>query len=222
MSSQQESSQRNEAAAREVFRGPGGVILWWVWLAVAVASLADLAVQGRDHTSAVAAAAVVAVTGIMYGCALWPKIVADADGVTVANPLREHQVPWGAVERVDTVGAVRVHCVAVPGAARGKIVNSWAVQSSPRVAAKREMAGRAGGRARRRGAEPVGYGRAPARPPHVRDQTAAESVALHLHERAEQARQSGAAGGRPVSHWAWKPIIAMLAPLALLAAVVLL
>src|SRR5262245_66375372 len=76
---------------------------------------------------------VAAITGLVYGCAFRPRIVADAGGITVENPLRDHRVPWGTVEKVDAVHAVRVHCTPAPGASKGQIVNSWAVQYSPRA-----------------------------------------------------------------------------------------
>ena len=43
----------------QTFRSPTALIIWWVWLLFAVANLIDLAVQGRDHESLVAAAILV-------------------------------------------------------------------------------------------------------------------------------------------------------------------
>lgn len=221
MSSQHEPPEGNALPARKVFRSPGGVILWWVWVVVAAVSLIVLAVQGRDHASAVAAAVVVAVTGVLYGCALRPSVIAGAEGITVANPLREHLIPWGAVDKVDTAGALRVHCAPSPGAARGKIFYSWAVQNTARSALKRDMADRrAERRLGRMTGGPLPYGQAPGRPAGAADQTA-ESVARQLGKWADQARQAGPAAGRPTVRWAWKPIIIMLVPLAVLVAVAL-
>ena len=56
------SSQRDEAGAREVFRSPGSLVLWWAWIVIAVATLADVAVQGSGRSAAVAALIVVALT----------------------------------------------------------------------------------------------------------------------------------------------------------------
>src|SRR5262249_56372605 len=44
-----------------------------------------------------------------------------------------------AVVKVDVVNAVRVHCTPAPGADRGKVLYSWAVQSSPRSARRAAM-----------------------------------------------------------------------------------
>lgn len=215
------SSQQDQAGGREVFRSPGSVILWWAWIVIAVAALADVAVQGSGHSAAVAAVLVAAVTGVMYGCALRPRVVADAGGITVENPLRDHRVRWGAVTKVDAVNALRVHCAAAPGASQGAIVHSWAVQSSPRSArtaqlrSRRRAQQRSGREAQQR---PDGYGRHPAQAPRP---NAAESAAQQLNERAQREREAGAAGGPPQARWAWASIAAMTVPLAALIVVAL-
>jgi Bacterial PH domain len=137
MLSRQQASEKDPATEREVFRSPGGMVLSWAWVVIAVAVLADLAVQGRDHAALVAAAVVLAVSGIVYACAWRPRIVAGSGGVTVVNPLRDHRVPWGSVAKVDVVTAVRVHCEPASGASsRRKVVHSWAVQAAPRASFK--------------------------------------------------------------------------------------
>jgi hypothetical protein len=172
------SSQQGLAGDREVFRGAGSVVLWWVWVLIAIGTLIDLAVQGRDHSAVVMAALVTAITGAVYGCALRPRIVADAGGITVENPLRDHHAPWGVVDKVDTVYAVRVHCAPGPGASKGKIFHSWAMQSSPRSAragqrrGRRSMTQEAGG--------PAGYGRYPGQAQEALRRTPAEFAAHQL------------------------------------------
>lgn len=212
------SSQQNLAGDRQVFRSPGSLILWWAWVVIAIAAVIDLAVQGRDHSAVVMAVLVVAITGGVYGCALRPRIVADAGGITVENPLRDHHVPWGAVAKVDAVNAVRVHCVAAPGASKGKIIYSWAVQSSPRSA--RHARARAQ-RATRQAARPAGYGRYPAEAQEALRRTPAEFAAHQLDERAQRERGAGAEDGRPEARWAWASIAAMAVPLAALIVVAL-
>ena len=127
MLSQQASSRKDPDSEREVFRGAGSAVLSWAWFVVAVIILVDLAVQGRDHAAVVTAVFVLGITGVVYACAWRPKIVADSGGITVMNPVRDYQVPWTAVSKVDVVNAVRVHCEPAPGAARGKVLYSWAV-----------------------------------------------------------------------------------------------
>ncbi len=229
---QQESSRKDPDSDREVFRSAGSIVLSWAWLLVAVITLIDLAVQGRDHAAAVTAVLILAISAVVYGCAWRPRIVADSTGITVANPLRDHRVPWGAVTNVDVVNSVRVHCTPAPGAATGKILYSWAVQASPssaRRAARR--AGLSGQRPRLTrsrysrmepppGASP-GYAQIPGPARDVLDRTSAEFTAGRLAERAQHARAAGAAGGQPVAHWAWQPIAAMVLSVAVLIIVVL-
>ena len=136
------SLKQDRAGDREVFRSTGSLTLWWLWAVFAVITLIDLIVQGTGRSAVIMAVLVIAITALVYGCALRPRIVADAGGITVENPLRDHRVPWGAVEKVDAVHAVRVRCVAAPAASKGKIINSWAVQSSPRAARAAEYRSR--------------------------------------------------------------------------------
>jgi hypothetical protein len=210
------SSQQDLAANREVFRSGGSFVLWWVWVVIAIVALIDLAIQAHSHSALVMAVLVVAITGAVYACALRPRIVADAGGITVENPLRDHRVPWGAVEKVDAVNAVGVHCVAAPGAGKGKTVHSWAVQSSPRSAQKAQYRAR-----RAQAGHSAGYGRYPAEAQEALRRTLAESTALQLNERARRERAAGAAAGQPETRWAWAPIAAMAVPLAVLIVVVL-
>jgi PH (Pleckstrin Homology) domain-containing protein len=218
------SSQQDQAGGREVFRSPGSAILWWAWVVIAVAALADVAVEGSGRSAAIAAVLVAAVTGVMYGCALRPRVVADAGGITVENPLRDHRVRWGSVAKVDAVNALRVHCAAAPGASKGTIVHSWALQSSPRSAraAQLRASRRAQQRARREAQQrPGGYGRHPAQAGQAPRPGAAETAAQRLDERARREREAGAAGGPPETRWAWASIAAMAVPLAALIVVAL-
>ena len=56
----------------QTFRSPTAVVVWWVWLLFAAANLIDLAVQGRDHESLVAAAILLMATGVAYVTAQRP------------------------------------------------------------------------------------------------------------------------------------------------------
>ncbi len=114
----------------QTFRSPTAVVVWWVWLLFAAANLIDLAVQGRDHLSLVAAAIVVLATGMAYVTAQRPRIVADSSGITVVNPLRDHHVGWAGVTKVDLADLLRVHCRGEPG--QEKIIHAWAVHYSRR------------------------------------------------------------------------------------------
>ena len=100
-----------------------------MWLLFAVANWIDLAVQGRDHTSAVAAAILLLATGAAYVTAQRPRIIADEAGVTIRNPLRDHRIGWAGVARVDLAGLLRVHC---EWGQHRKVISAWAVPYSKR------------------------------------------------------------------------------------------
>ncbi len=204
MLSQQASSRRDPDSEREVFRSAGSSVLSWAWFVVALIVLIDLAIQGRDHAAVVTAALVLAITGVVYACAWRPKIVADSSGITVINPVRDYQVPWMAVSNVDVVNAVRVHCEPAPGASRGKVLYSWAVQSSPRktrkTALRREVHSQPRPRLTPRprvlqpppGSEPRGYGELPDSAKEALERSSAEFTAGRLAERAQHARRAAA------------------------------
>ena len=134
----------------QTFRSPTAVIIWWVWLLFAAANLIDLAVQGRDHESLVAAAILVMATGVAYVTAQRPRIITSQAGITVVNPLRDHHVGWAGVTEVDLADLLRVHCQLGPG--QTKIIHSWAVHYSRRrklaaqVKARRQAARMGSGR----------------------------------------------------------------------------
>jgi hypothetical protein len=208
--SQQESSRKDPDSEPEVFRSAGSLILSWAWFVVALIILVDLAVQGRDHVAVVTAVVVLVITGIVYACAWRPKIVADSAGISLINPVRDHRVPWLAVVKVDVVNAVRVHCTPAPGAARGKVIYSWAVQSSPRSARKAALRRQAANQPRPRltprprslqpppSAVPK-YGELPDAAKEALDRSSADFIAGRLSERAQHARQAAAraAGAHP-------------------------
>ncbi|HEV2255389.1 MAG TPA: PH domain-containing protein [Streptosporangiaceae bacterium] len=185
----------------QVFRSVTGIIVWWVWVLFAVANLIDLAVQGRDRLSLVAAAILALVTGIAYVTAQRPRIIADTAGVTIVNPLRDHHIGWAGVTKVDLADLLRVHCRRGPDDT--KVVYSWAVHYSRRrkLAAEnkaRRTAARAGsgrssfgtfglenyGHARR----DLGYGSAPGGEAASAAEAEAERVARVLSEYATAAR----------------------------------
>jgi hypothetical protein len=185
----------------QTFRSPTAVVVWWVWLLFAVGNLVDLAVQGRDHLSLVAAATLVVGTGIAYVAAQRPRIIADSAGVTIVNPLRDHHIGWGGVISIDLADLLRVRCRAQ---GRDKAIYSWAVHYSRRRKfaaehrSRREAARAGSGRRSSFGTfglenfgassrEP-GYGRAPDREATSPAEAEAERIARVLNEYATAAR----------------------------------
>ncbi len=194
----------------ETYRSPLALVVWWVWLAFAVANLIDIAVQGRDRLALAAAAALVLVTGLMYVGTFRPRVIATARGIVVRNPLRDHRVPWTSVSSVDVRDLLRVHCAwpeagpeSGPNKGQGqqavqrpenvqrtRIVQAWALQA-PRRAGVRSSVGRYE-LARRS----VGGAAAAAEPPSAVHRKETERIARALSERARRQR-ADAMDGRP-------------------------
>ncbi len=196
-----------------MYRSAPAVVLWWAWLVFAAVNLADIGLQARGHFAAVVAAIIVLITGVMYACALRPRVVADGTGITVANPLRDHQVPWGAVSRVDLRDTLRVHCQR-PGS-KDRVLSSWAIVSSRRSQARAELRTRRGGLLGR--TPPPRYAELPPQARELMRKSPAEFAVAQLSERAaaEQAQEPPA--GPVVVRWAWWPIAAMAVPALALA-----
>jgi PH (Pleckstrin Homology) domain-containing protein len=199
---------------RMVFRLPGALIAWWVWAALAAFTLIDIAVTGRNHTSAVIAVAVVLVTGVMYACALRPRVVADSAAITVHNPLRDHQIPLASVTGVDMAESVRVHTGAEPGAPGDKVIHSWALyaQRRSRIRMEQRLLG-----PRRPPRSPFAAGGFPAASstsdaaPETKLPTA-QVMANQLNELAKNARLKGTPSGPRVVTWAWSSTAAVVVP----------
>jgi Bacterial PH domain len=183
----------------QIFRSPTAVVVWVVWLLFAIGNWIDLAVQGRDHLSVVAAAVLLLATGVAYVTAQRPRIISDEAGVTVRNPLRDHRIGWAGVAEIDLVDLLRVHCAwgGPPGAAPAdrehhKVISAWAIHYSRRRQFAAEAKARRGAR-RSASAVPVGFGRsyasaAPAREPVSGAQADAERIVKLLQARATAAR----------------------------------
>src|SRR5580700_4681606 len=133
----------------KTFRSATAVAIWWVWLLFAAANWIDLAVQGRDKESLVAAAILLLVTGVAYDTAQRPRIIADDAGVTIRNPLRDYRVGWARVTKIDLADVLRVHCDPGLGQPEGftlegneadegrdgkrdKVIGAWSVHYSRR------------------------------------------------------------------------------------------
>jgi hypothetical protein len=216
-------SDASGKASRQTFRSPFAVFAWWLWVLFAVANLIDLAVQGRDHVSVVAAFILLLVTGVVYTTAQRPRVVADDTGMTIINPLREHRAGWGAVAGIDSAGLLRVRCEwplsgGTDTEKMGKrAIYAWAMQPQRRRQAAAQL------RADRRRSRV----RSPARtggpfgtpgPPDTSDQppTAgeAEQVVTVLTALAEQGRAAtaGTPAEPPASTWYWPAFAAIIVP----------
>jgi hypothetical protein len=201
------SDQAVKSSQSKVFRLPGAVVAWWAWVIFAAANLIDLAIQGRSRTAAEIAVALVSITGVVYACALRPRVVADSGAITVVNPLRDHRVPWGSVTGVDLVESVQVHYAPEADAPRVKVIHSWALYARRRRSEFTQ--GRSGRRLPRSSAD--SYGQPPSAET-IRKQTAVQLMATQLDQLARDARERGAAAGPRVVSWAWDAIAAIVIP----------
>jgi hypothetical protein len=220
-------ARQAEPDGRQVFRSPIAALVWWIWVLFAVGNLIDLAVQGRDHLSAVAACSLVVITGIMYATAQRPRVIADDGGLTIVNPLRVHQVGWPAVVGFDSTELLRVRCLWAAGDGTQSDMRAfyaWAVHSSRRRKLAEEM--RAQRRARGGSPRAVRFGSFGAppvdnAPPPAPLGLDVDIVVATLAERAESVRSDAVAvrAEPPVSSWCWPAIAAIAAPALLLAIV---
>ena len=232
---------QHQTGGREVFRLVPPVVLWWVWVAFAVANVADFAIQGASSARfALTVSAILAtVTGLAYALALRPRVVADQVGLTIVNPFRVFHVPWAAIQTVDTGDWVQVHYLPdgdapatpdgdAPGArssAASKKISCWALYVSAR--AKRKAARPP----RRRGnwlrpylpdgfGEETGYARSsrlPEEAKYLASLPVAKAIAVRLDARAGRERARGERVGPVAARWAWPPLAAVTVPaLALL------
>ncbi len=230
-------SDGEDLGDRRVFRSPVAVAIWWLWVLFAVGNLTNLAIQGRDHASLVAAFILLFVTGIVYVTAQRPRIVAGADELTIVNPVRDHRIGWAAVAGADPTDLLRVRCEWPAGDKTARqVIYCWAVHSSRRRQVAAEMRARRqpgpGSRGGFGGAGGFGAGglgwaggfAEPAEPSPEGDPLRVDPsrVIATLTARAERARLDapGAEAAAPASTWDWVSVASVVLPgLALLAAI---
>ena len=212
---------QSQPVEQKTFRLPGAAVAWWAWLIFAFACLVDILVSGRSHLAADIAVTLVFITGLVFACALWPRVVTDSAAITVRNPLRDHRIPWGSVAAVDLRESVQVHCVREPGAKRGKIIYSWALYAHRRNRMRQQLLAQ-GDRRRLPRSALTTYGMTDDTAEKISKQSAAKIMATQLDEMAKEARERGAAAGPRAARWSWQPILAIIAPgIALVLVIVL-
>jgi hypothetical protein len=221
---------KTDAAGRTTFRLNAPLVLWWCWVVFAVGNLLDLAVQSRDWFSLEITAGLLVVTGFMYACALRPRVITDASGLTVRNPFREYHVPWGRMVGVFLGDSVEVQYQQPP--AQPKTIYSWALYSPRRARARAELRMATGMRRsqfnqrqqRRYQVDPsASYGKAPAQAREMSRQHPSHVMAGELGRRCSEAQASEtavAAGGTVVARWAWWSIAGVVVSVAFLVAVI--
>jgi hypothetical protein len=197
---------------QKTFRLPGAAVAWWAWLIFAAVCLLDILISGRNHLAAEIAVALFFITGLVYACALWPRVVTDSAAITVRNPLRDHRIPWGSVAAVDLRESVQVHCVQEPGAKRGKIIYSWALYAQRRNRMRQQMMAQGDNRRRLPRSNITTYGTQQDSAEKISKQSAAKIMATQLDELAKEAREQGVAAGPRIVRWSWQPALAIIVP----------
>jgi len=195
------------AAERKVYRLPGPQVMWWVWVVFVAGNLLDLAIQGHNYESLQISVGLLAVTGLVYACTLRPRVIADAGGVTMINPLRDYRVPWPRISEIYMAESVQFKCSEGEGLS-GKTLHSWALYSPRKARLKADIRGRRWERGA--ASRPGGYGRMPEEGRDAARRTATEFIAKEIDARAKEAVEKGAAGGRVESHWAWWSLFGIL------------
>jgi hypothetical protein len=132
---------KTDEQGRTTFRLTGPLVLWWAWVVFAVVNLLDLVIQSRDWFSLEITGALLVVTGFMYACALRPRVVTDATGVTVRNPFRDYRVPWPCMDGVFLGDSVEIQYRPpdAPPDSEPKTVYAWALYSPRRARARSEL-----------------------------------------------------------------------------------
>jgi Bacterial PH domain len=194
-------------AEKKVYRLPGPQVVWWVWVVFVAGNLLDLAIQGHDYESLQIAVGLLAITGLVYACTLRPRVIADADGLTMINPLRDYRIPWPRIAEIYLAESVQFKCSEGDGAS-GKTLHSWALYSPRKAKMKADIRGRRW----ERGAvsRPGGYGRMPDEGRDAARRSATEFMAKEIDAKAKDAVGRGATGGRVEGHWAWWSLFGIL------------
>ncbi|MFC4531417.1 PH domain-containing protein [Sphaerisporangium dianthi] len=152
----------------QIFRSKIAWVLGWVWIVFAALNTADLVAHGTIPTALVAGAVLAVLTAAVFVGCLRPAILAREDGILVRNPLRNHFVPWKAVDGIHVSHAIIIE-------SGDDSVRCWTPQASARERAKAVRRGSAG--------VPAKAGRYPATQPQVSkaEQSAAEAMAGRTH-----------------------------------------
>jgi hypothetical protein len=224
------SDEKNTAAV--VLKSPGAAIVWWVWLLFAAANLIDLAVQGHDHLSLVAALILLLITGVAYVTARRPGIAIGDNALTIVNALRDHRIDWATITMADTTELLRVRCEWPDGEqTRRRAIYSWAIHTPRRKQLAAELRAKSRGSGGAAGlfglGTPTASARtgqpaiAPASDPFHSDplKLDVDKIAATITQRAEEARAaaSGTRAAAPVSTWNLTAVAALALPaLALL------
>lgn len=224
------SAGKLTADGRRVYRLTTPLVIWWAWVGLLVLCAGDLVIQGHEFVSLQFAFAALTVTGVVFACTLWPRVIADDEGITVLNPFRRFDIPWGAVKGIFLADSVEVRC-ARSAEKKDKTVFSWALSAPRRARARQQLRARQWAQGTR--SRPSGYDRLPGQGKEMAKILPAEVIARELAGLSDQAKSgsdgktataraaassNGDGTGTAVpgavmrSTWAWLPVASVLLP----------
>lgn len=179
------SAARVTTAGKRVYRMTPPLVIWWCWVGLVVFSVADLLIQGHRFVSLDYAFGGLAVTGLVFACTAWPRVIADEAGITVLNPFRAFTIPWGAVRGIYLADSVEVRCARQPPK-KDKTVYSWALSSPRRTRARAQLRAWQWDQGKRN--RPSGYSQLPETARSIVKMTTAEIMARELAAMSDEAR----------------------------------
>jgi hypothetical protein len=179
------SAGRLRSDGRRLYRLVTPQVIWWTWVALAAFSLGDLLIQGHDYLSLKFTLGLLTLTGLVYVCTFWPRVIADDDGMTVQNPFRRFVIPWDAVRGIFLADSVEVQC-ARGAQKKDKSVYSWALSAARRGRSKSRLRGWQWEPGRRN--TPSGYGRMPESAKELVKMSQTEIMARELAMMFEEAK----------------------------------
>jgi hypothetical protein len=169
---------------RRMYRLVTPQVVWWTWVGLAALSVGDLIIQGHNYLSLKFALGLLTATGLVFACTLWPRVIADEDGITVQNPLRRFRIPWAAVRGIFLADSVEIQ-YARSAEKKDKTVYSWALSSARRGRAKARLHGWQWDHGRR--SRPPSYGQLPDRAKELAKMTQTEVIAREMAKLSEEA-----------------------------------
>jgi hypothetical protein len=161
------------------------LVIWWCWVGLVVISAGDLLIQGHRLVPPGYAFGGLAVSGLVFACTAWPRVIADESGIKVVNPFRVFTIPWGAVRGIYLADSVEVQCARLPPK-KDKTVYSWALSSPRRARARAQLRAWQWDQGKR--SRPSGYNQLPQSAQSLAKMTTAEIMARELAAMSDDAR----------------------------------
>jgi hypothetical protein len=179
------SAGKLTADGKRIFRMTPPQVIWWCWVALLVFSAGDLLIQGHRLVPPGYLFGGLAVSGVVFACTAWPRVIADEAGIKVLNPFRIFTIPWSAVRGIYLADSVEVQC-ARPSPKKDKTVYSWALSSPRRARARAQIRARQWDLGKR--SRPSGYSQLPQSAQSLVKMTTAEIMARELAAMTDEAR----------------------------------